>query len=59
MKKKIIGIFVCILLIVTAIVPATGELNKLKTEDIIQDDYPLPPPISVDMIKIIYWRIGY
>jgi len=50
MKKKIIGIFVCILLIVTAIVPATGELNKLKTEDIIQDDYPLPPPISVDMI---------
>jgi len=50
MKNKIIGIFVCILLVGTAILPATGELNKLKIEDITEDDYLLPPPISIDMI---------
>ncbi|UCD13278.1 MAG: nitroreductase family protein [Thermoplasmatales archaeon] len=50
MNKKILGIFVCVLFIITAVLPVTGELNKLKPKDIIQDYYSLPPPISVDMV---------
>jgi hypothetical protein len=52
MKKKIIEISVFMLLIVSAVFSVTGELNKSKTKDSTIDpvDYPLPPPISVDMV---------
>jgi hypothetical protein len=30
MRKKIIGIFVCMLLIITCVVPVMGELTALK-----------------------------
>ena len=56
MNRKILGVFVCTLLIITAVLPVTGKLNKSKTEDVIEniniilDEYPLPPPISVDMV---------
>ncbi len=56
MNKKILGIFVCMILIITAVLPVTGSLNKLKSEDFVEnisnilDEYPLPPPLSVDMV---------
>jgi len=56
MKKKILGILVCTLLIFTAVLPVTGKLNNPKTEDFVKnitfilDEIPLPPPISVDMV---------
>ena len=56
MNKKILGIFVCTLLIVTAVFLAAGELNDTKTEDVIKNEgitslvYSLPPPIPVDMV---------
>lgn len=50
MNKKILGIFICTLLVITPVFPVIGELNKLIPENIIQNDYPLPPPISVDML---------
>ena len=56
MNRKILGFIICTLLIVTTVLPVTGKLNKLITEDveenisIILDEYPLPPPISVDMV---------
>jgi nitroreductase len=43
MEKKIFGVFVCVLLIATATISVTGEL-------LTRDDYPLPPPLSVDMV---------
>jgi nitroreductase len=54
--KKIICILICTLLIATAVFTVTGELNKSKTEDVIENvdiasaEYPLPPPISIDMV---------
>ena len=56
MSNKLLIIFVSMIFILSAILPVTGELNKLKTEEIKEnisnsnDDYPLPPPISVDMV---------
>lgn len=53
MSNKLLIIFVSMIFMLAAILPVTGELNKLKTEEIkgnINDEYPLPPPISVDMI---------
>ncbi len=55
MKKKILGILVGMLLIST-VLPVAGELLKSKTKNgmenfnIILDEYPLPPPLSVDMV---------
>jgi len=56
MNRKLLGVFLCTLLIFTAITSATGKTNKSKTEDTLEyiinnlDKYPLPPPMSVDMI---------
>ncbi len=55
MTKIIFSVLTGILLIFAAIIPVTGELPKIKTNEIlgnkkIMDEYPLPPPISVDMI---------
>ncbi len=56
MNKKILGVFVCMILITTAVLPVAGKLNKSKSKDfvenikIILDEYPLPPPLSVDMV---------
>jgi hypothetical protein len=56
MKKKILGVFVCALLIVPAAFLATGELHNTKTDDVIKNEgftslvYALPPPMSVDMV---------
>ena len=53
MKRKIIGIFICFLLIFNAVITVTG---KIKDEDLVKtpilffDDITLPPPLSVDMI---------
>ncbi|UCF50639.1 MAG: nitroreductase family protein [Thermoplasmatales archaeon] len=56
MNKKTLGFLICTLLITSAVLPVTGKLNISKSEDFVEnisyifDDYPLPPPISVDMI---------
>ena len=56
MNKKILGIFVCALLIIPSAFLATGELNQTKTEDGIKNGtitplwYALPPPIAVNMV---------
>jgi len=54
MKNKISVFILCVLLILTIIFPATGELNKIKIveikENIIGNNYPLPPPIPIDMV---------
>ena len=53
MKSKIISLFVCILLISSAVLTVTGKLNDedlVKSKNIFIDDYPLPPPLSIDMI---------
>jgi nitroreductase len=54
MSKKILGFIISSLFLLTVILPVTGEFNKLETEEIkekfITDEYPLPPPISVDMV---------
>jgi nitroreductase len=54
MKKKIVNFIFCMLLIVAAVFTLTGEYYKSKTEDFTVDinpvDYPLPPPIHVDMV---------
>lgn len=54
MNKKILGFIVTVLFVLTAILPVTGEINKLKIveikENIYNIEYPLPPPISVDML---------
>ena len=55
MSNKLLIIFVSMIFMLVSILPVTGELNKLKTEEIKEninnsnDDYPLPPPITVDM----------
>ncbi|UCF50055.1 MAG: nitroreductase family protein [Thermoplasmatales archaeon] len=55
MKKYIVGT-ICMLLIITTVLPVTGKLNKLETEyfvdyiNIVIDEYPLPSPLSVDMV---------
>jgi len=54
--KKVIGFIICTLLIFSAVLPVSGNLNKSKSEDfvnnigLILDEYPLPPPLSVDMV---------
>lgn len=56
MKKKIIGTFLGISIIIATILPVTGRQNEFQFEnledngDYILGDYPLPPPISVDMV---------
>ncbi len=56
MKRTLIVTFLGLSVIVAAIFPLTGGQNKFKAEDLIDDseiiieDYPLPPPISVDMV---------
>jgi len=56
MIRKLLGVFICLLLIFTAIISATGKTNKSNNEDTLEyiinnfDRYPLPPPMSVDMI---------
>jgi len=53
MKSKLIGIFVCILLIFNAVITVTGDIkneNLIKTPILFLDDITLPPPLSVDMI---------
>jgi nitroreductase len=56
MNKKILGIFVCALLVVPTAFLATGELNQTKTEVGIKNGtitplwYALPPPIAVNMV---------
>ena len=56
MNRKILGFIISTLLIVTIVLPVTGKLNISKTKDIVEnisiilDEYPLPTPISVDMI---------
>ena len=56
MNRKILDVFVCILLIVAAVLPVTGELNRLKTKYVNDNlsinlyDFPIPPPMPVDMI---------
>ncbi len=53
MKKKILGVFICMLLIYTSVLPATGKLNNedfVENISTILNKYPLPPPLSVDMI---------
>jgi len=55
MKTKIAGIVVCMMLI-AVVLPVTGELPKMNPKNVIEninvimDEYPLPPPISVDMV---------
>jgi len=56
MNKKILGFLIFSLLISSAVLLVTGKINVSKSEDFVEnisnifDDYPLPPPISVDMI---------
>ncbi len=56
MTKIIFGILICAILIFAAVLPVTGKQHIIKTKDVIEnfnviiDDYPLPPPISVDMV---------
>jgi nitroreductase len=59
MRKKIFGVIISAIFLLTTILPVTGELNKIKIEENINIntnnyslpyDYPLPPPISVDMV---------
>jgi nitroreductase len=57
MNKKILGIFVCALLVVPAAFLAAGELNQIKSEGVIKNGtitpvayYSLPPPIAVNMV---------
>ncbi len=56
MTKIIFGILICTILIFAAVLPVTGELPKIKPKNaieninLIMDEYPLPPPISVDMV---------
>ena len=33
MKNKIVGIFVCTLLIITCVVPVIGEINSVKNKE--------------------------
>jgi nitroreductase len=54
--KKVIGFIICTLLIFSAVLPVSGNLNKSNFEDFVNninfilDEYPLPPPLSVDMV---------
>lgn len=52
MNKKILGINFGVLLLLTAILPVTGELISIKSEKIntYMEEYPLPDPISIDML---------
>ncbi len=56
MTKIIFGFLICMILIFAAALPVTGNLHKIETIDItdninvIMDDYPLPPPLSIDMV---------
>ena len=56
MTKIIFGIFTGILLLFAAIIPATGELptlkinNDIENNNVVMGEYPLPPPISIDMV---------
>jgi nitroreductase len=54
--KNIGGIVICMLLIITAVLPVTGKINESNDGEIeeninkIYDNYPLPSPISIDMV---------
>ena len=54
--KKYIVVIICMLLIFTTVLPVTGKLNKSGTEDLLENlniflnEYPLPPPLSLDMV---------
>lgn len=56
MTKIIFGVLICTILIFAAVLPVTGELPKINPKNVIEninvimDEYPLPPPISVDMV---------
>lgn len=56
LKKKIFVNFLIMIIIATSILPVTGGQNKFISNilkdnpDIIIEDYPLPPPISIDMV---------
>ena len=57
MKKKILGLVVCALLIVSAVFLAAGELSQTTTNGVIKNGtitpvayYALPPPLTVNMV---------
>lgn len=56
MNKKLLGTLICTILLFTTVVSASSKINKSITEDTIEriinnfDEYPLPPPLSVDMV---------
>jgi len=56
MRKMIFGLLICIVLVFASVLPVTGELQKIKTEDAIEktnvivDRISLPPPMFIDMI---------
>ena len=56
MTKKIFGFFICTILIIAFALPVIGDINNIVTKDVkknidfIIDDYPLPPPLSIDMV---------
>jgi len=56
MTKIIFGVLICTILIFAAVLPVTGELPKINPKNVIEninvimDEYPLPPPISIDMV---------
>ena len=56
MTKIILGFLICMILIFSAALPVTGDINKTKFKDVIDninvliDDYSLPPPLSIDMV---------
>jgi nitroreductase len=52
MKKKQVGVILCMLLITTAGLPVMANLQMSQFDDVgtIPDEIPLPPPLPVDMV---------
>jgi len=56
MRKIKSGVLICSILILAAVLSVTGELPIIKTKNVIEnfnfitEEYPLPPPISIDMV---------
>jgi len=56
MDKKTLGFLISMVLIISAVLPAAGKFNYLNTVDFLEkisntlNEYPLPPPMSIDMV---------
>ncbi|KYK26684.1 hypothetical protein AYK20_08730 [Thermoplasmatales archaeon SG8-52-1] len=66
MKKVIFNFFVCMLLVIMSVLPATSEQQNIENNDNTNisysvDEYPLPTPIDIDMVleESICRRMSY